>query len=64
MKIGPVDVAVTQSGEGRPFLILHGGAGPQSVTAFADLLAEAPRDAVSALWSDFKALQSDRLISN
>jgi len=38
-EIGPVDVAVTQSGEGRPFLILHGGAGPQSVTAFADLLA-------------------------
>jgi hypothetical protein len=28
-EIGPVDVAVTQRGEGRPFLILHGGAGPQ-----------------------------------
>ncbi|TMB86899.1 MAG: alpha/beta hydrolase, partial [Chloroflexi bacterium] len=25
---------------GRPFLILHGGAGPQSVSGFADLLAE------------------------
>jgi pimeloyl-ACP methyl ester carboxylesterase len=29
----------TERGSGRPFLVLHGGAGPASVTAFADLLA-------------------------
>lgn len=32
-------VTVTERGEGRPVLLLHGGAGPQSVAAFADLLA-------------------------
>ncbi len=39
--IGPVPVTVTQRGEGRPFLLLHGGAGPQSVDGFAELLASA-----------------------
>lgn len=39
--IGPVDVSVADYGEGRTFLLLHGGAGPQSVTGFADLLASA-----------------------
>jgi pimeloyl-ACP methyl ester carboxylesterase len=34
-----VEVSSTERGQGRPFLILHGGAGPQSVTEFADLLA-------------------------
>src|ERR1700761_6329082 len=29
-----------EAGSGRPVLLLHGGAGPQSVTGFADLLAE------------------------
>jgi len=38
--IGPVEVTVTQRGDGHPFVVLHGGAGPQSVGAFADLLAE------------------------
>src|SRR5437879_1447906 len=37
--IGPVEVTVTERGQGRPYLLLHGGAGPQSVTGFADLLA-------------------------
>jgi pimeloyl-ACP methyl ester carboxylesterase len=37
--IGTVPVTVTERGEGRPFLLLHGGAGPQSVDGFADLLA-------------------------
>jgi pimeloyl-ACP methyl ester carboxylesterase len=37
--IGPVPVTVTERGEGRPFLVLHGGAGPQSVAGWADLLA-------------------------
>jgi pimeloyl-ACP methyl ester carboxylesterase len=33
------DIIFTERGHGRPFLLLHGGAGPQSVTAFAELLA-------------------------
>ena len=37
--IGPVPVTVTERGEGRSFLVLHGGAGPQSVDGFAELLA-------------------------
>jgi pimeloyl-ACP methyl ester carboxylesterase len=37
--IGTVPVTVTEHGAGRPFLLLHGGAGPQSVDGFADLLA-------------------------
>lgn len=37
--LGPVQVTVTEQGEGRPFLLLHGGAGPQSVEAFAAMLA-------------------------
>jgi len=38
--IGSVDVTVTDRGEGRPVLLLHGGAGPPSVAAFASLLAD------------------------
>jgi pimeloyl-ACP methyl ester carboxylesterase len=38
--IGDVEVIVEQRGEGQPFLLLHGGAGPQSMTGFAALLAE------------------------
>ena len=34
-----VDVSVSDRGDGRTFLLLHGGAGPQSVLGFADLLA-------------------------
>jgi pimeloyl-ACP methyl ester carboxylesterase len=37
--IGPVPVTLTDRGEGRPFLLLHGGAGPVSVEGFADLLS-------------------------
>ena len=29
-RLGPVRVDVTEYGAGRPFLLLHGGAGPQS----------------------------------
>jgi len=36
---GEVPVTYTDQGEGHPFLLLHGGAGSQSVRAFADLLA-------------------------
>jgi pimeloyl-ACP methyl ester carboxylesterase len=38
--IGPVELTVEERGEGQPYLVLHGGAGPQSVAAFAQLLAE------------------------
>jgi pimeloyl-ACP methyl ester carboxylesterase/mannose-6-phosphate isomerase-like protein (cupin superfamily) len=37
--IGAVPVTVASRGEGRPFLVLHGGAGPQSVDGFSELLA-------------------------
>jgi pimeloyl-ACP methyl ester carboxylesterase len=36
---GPVQVTTTEQGEGQPYLLLHGGAGPQSVGQFAGLLA-------------------------
>jgi pimeloyl-ACP methyl ester carboxylesterase len=35
----PVEVTVTSYGSGQPFLLQHGGAGPQSVTGFAELFA-------------------------
>ena len=38
---GPVPLSVEERGAGRPVVILHGGAGPTSVTGFADLLADA-----------------------
>ncbi|WP_405164516.1 alpha/beta hydrolase [Nocardia sp. NBC_01499] len=37
--IGPVELTVAEYGSGQPFLLLHGGAGPQSVSAFAELFA-------------------------
>jgi pimeloyl-ACP methyl ester carboxylesterase len=37
--IGAVDVTLSERGRGRPFLLLHGGAGPASFTYFADLLS-------------------------
>jgi pimeloyl-ACP methyl ester carboxylesterase len=44
--IGPVELTVEERGDGKPFLVLHGGAGPQSVGAFAQLLAEKDRNRV------------------
>src|ERR1700727_2887289 len=38
-RLGLVRVDVTDYGTGRPFLLLHGGAGPQSVAGFAEMLA-------------------------
>jgi pimeloyl-ACP methyl ester carboxylesterase len=35
-----VELTVTERGEGRPVLLLHGGGGPATVAAFADLLAQ------------------------
>ena len=34
---GPVGVTIDDRGEGRPFLLLHGGGGPQTVAGFAEL---------------------------
>jgi pimeloyl-ACP methyl ester carboxylesterase len=36
---GPVQVSIASRGEGRPVLLLHGGAGPTSVAGYADRLA-------------------------
>jgi pimeloyl-ACP methyl ester carboxylesterase len=36
---GPIPVTFDDTGVGHPFLLLHGGAGPQSVAFFANLLA-------------------------
>ena len=51
--LGPVELTVADSGTGRPVLLLHGGAGPQSVTGFADRLAAergVPRAQVALAW--------------
>jgi pimeloyl-ACP methyl ester carboxylesterase len=37
--VGPVDLTVDEQGEGRPFLLLHGGGGPDTVAGFGALLA-------------------------
>ena len=39
--IGPVATTVAEYGSGQPFLLLHGGAGPQSVAGFAEKFAAA-----------------------
>jgi pimeloyl-ACP methyl ester carboxylesterase len=39
--IGTVDVTVDEQGEGEPFLLLHGGGGPDTVAGFGALLAQA-----------------------
>src|ERR1700674_4245519 len=38
--VGPVPVTVAECGEGHPFLLLHGGGGPQTVSRFAEFFAE------------------------
>ncbi len=37
--IGPVDVSIDDRGAGSPYLLLHGGGGPQTIAGFAALLA-------------------------
>jgi pimeloyl-ACP methyl ester carboxylesterase len=37
--VDDVDIHLTERGTGRPVLLLHGGAGPQSVEGFAELFA-------------------------
>jgi pimeloyl-ACP methyl ester carboxylesterase len=39
--VGKVPLTLSDQGEGAPFLLLHGGGGPLTVTAFAAMLAEA-----------------------
>ncbi len=38
--VGAVELTVEERGDGQPYLVLHGGAGPQSVAKFAQLLAD------------------------
>jgi len=38
-RLGPVQEGVTEHGAGPAFPLLHGGAGPQSVAEFGQLLA-------------------------
>jgi pimeloyl-ACP methyl ester carboxylesterase len=40
MGVGPVELTVEERGDGETSLVLHGGAGPQSVAGFAQSLAE------------------------
>ena len=40
--LGSVEVTVSERGEGSPYLLLHAGGGPLTVSAFADLLATEP----------------------
>ena len=42
--IGPVELTIEERGDGRAFLVLHGGAGPQSVAGFAQLVADKDRN--------------------
>ncbi len=52
--IGPVPVTYSDRGAGHVFLLLHGGAGPQSVTGFADQLTEAePARAIAPVHPGF-----------
>jgi pimeloyl-ACP methyl ester carboxylesterase len=44
--VGSVELTLEERGDGQPFLLLHGGAGPQSMAAFAELLAESKRNHV------------------
>ena len=37
--IGPVEVTVDEHGEGQPFLLLHGGGGPDTTARFGERLA-------------------------
>jgi pimeloyl-ACP methyl ester carboxylesterase len=52
--IGPVPVTYTERGDGPPVLLLHGGAGAQSVLGFAGLLAsEGPARVITPVHPGF-----------
>src|SRR5579862_9660409 len=38
--VGPVEISFDDAGVGEPFLLLHGGGGPDTMTRFAQRLAE------------------------
>src|SRR5258708_34081830 len=37
--VGPVEITVDETGGGQPFLLLHGGGGPDTGAGFGELLA-------------------------
>lgn len=45
--LGKVEVTVSERGQGSPFLLLHGGGGPLTMSAFADLLAAQPAHVIT-----------------
>jgi pimeloyl-ACP methyl ester carboxylesterase len=50
--LGSIEVALSERGKGQPVLLLHGGAGPQSVMAWAELLARTRPELVRKLGLD------------
>lgn len=51
---GSLDVTADDRGQGRPFLLLHGGGGPQTVSGFAELLAtHAPARVITPIHPGF-----------
>jgi pimeloyl-ACP methyl ester carboxylesterase len=38
--VGPVEISIDDVGEGKPFLLLHGGGGPDTMTRFGQRFAE------------------------
>jgi pimeloyl-ACP methyl ester carboxylesterase len=52
--VGPVDVTVDEHGAGQPFLLLHGGGGPDTVSHFGELLASThPARAITPIHPGF-----------
>src|SRR5262245_6750959 len=43
---GDIDLTLSERGEGRPVLLLHGGGGPLTVTPWAERLADATKTRV------------------
>src|SRR5690349_16448206 len=54
LAVTTTSVSYTERGEGRCFLVLHGGGGPQTVAGFADLLAaERPAHVITPVHPGF-----------
>jgi pimeloyl-ACP methyl ester carboxylesterase len=45
--LGTVEVTFSDHGEGSPFLLLHGGGGPLTLSGFADMLAAEPARSIT-----------------
>jgi pimeloyl-ACP methyl ester carboxylesterase len=56
-----VEMSVSTYGERRPVLLLHGGAGPQSMTGFAEQLADAHHVNALVPVADFFDLTMDEV---